>query len=91
MEIKHTVKIVNNQGLHARPCHAIVSAAQAFRSELSFRLGERTVNGKSIIDLMTLGAGFGTELEFCAKGIDAPALADAIRSLFAEGFGEVAS
>jgi phosphocarrier protein HPr len=91
VEIRRTVRIVNDQGLHARPCHSIVSAAQAFRSELSFRSGEREVNGKSIIDLMTLGAGFGVELEVCAKGGDANDLIEIISTLFAEGFGEVAS
>ncbi len=88
MELKQTVKIVNDQGLHARPCHAIVSAAQAFRSELVLRLGDREVNGKSIIDLMTLGAGFGSELEVCTRGADAQALMDSIRELFSAGFGE---
>ena len=91
MEIRRTIKIVNDQGLHARPCHAIVSAAQRFRSELSFRSGDREVNGKSIIDLMTLGAGFGTELEACAKGADAEELMEAVSTLFAAGFGEVTS
>jgi len=91
VEFSQTVKIVNDQGLHARPCHAIVSAAQGFRSELTLRSGARTVNGKSIIDLMTLGAGFGTELELLAKGEDAEKLLEAISTLIAEGFGEVIS
>ncbi len=88
MEVRRTVTIVNDQGLHARPCHSIVSAAQDFQSELRIRSGAREVNGKSILELMTLGASHGTELEICARGRDAEGLADVISRLFARGFGE---
>ena len=87
MEIRRTVKVVNEQGLHARPCHSIVSAAQAFRSELRIRAGAREVNGKSILELMTLGAALGTELEIKVKGNDAEGLLEAISELFV-AFGE---
>lgn len=88
MELRRTVRIVNDQGLHARPCHSIVSAAQEYQSELRIKSGGRVVNGKSIIELMTLGAGLGSELELCASGRDAAALLSALEQLFAEGFGE---
>ena len=88
MEIRRKVVVVNDQGLHARPCHSIVSAAQNFRSELRIRSGAREVNGKSILELMTLSAGVGTELELCARGEDAPDLAAAVEELFAQGFSE---
>jgi phosphocarrier protein len=88
VEVRRTVTIVNDQGLHARPCHTIVSAAQDYRSELRIRSGGREVNGKSILELMTLGAAHGTELEICARGQDAEGLVEAITQLFAAGFGE---
>ena len=77
MELRRTVKVVNVQGLHARPCHSIVSAALGFQSEMRIRSGPREVNGKSILELMTLNAGLGTELEVrwycptCARVVDA--------------------
>ena len=49
VEHRRTVKVVNAQGLHARPCHAIVSRALGFQSELRIRSRNREVNGKSIL------------------------------------------
>ncbi len=89
MEVKRTLRIVNRQGLHARPCHAIVSTALEFKSELRIRCsGENEVNGKSIIELMTLSAGEGVDLECRAWGADAEALLAAIAVVVESGFGE---
>ena len=88
MEIRRSVRIVNKQGLHARPCHSIVSIALDFASELRLSAGGREVNGKSILELMTLNAGLGVELEVRAWGGDAESLVEAIENLFAAGFGE---
>ena len=88
MELRRQVKVINDQGLHARPCHSIVAAAQEFESELRIRAGVREVNGRSILELMTLGAALGAELELRARGQDAASLLDAIANLFATGFGE---
>jgi phosphocarrier protein len=88
VELRRTVKVVNVQGLHARPCHSIVSAALGFQSEMRIRSGAREVNGKSILELMTLNAGVGTELEVRAWGSDAAALVARIEELFRGGFGE---
>jgi phosphotransferase system HPr (HPr) family protein len=88
LEIRRTLRIVNRQGLHARPCHSIVSAARNYQSELRLRSGEREVNGKSILELMTLSAGPGAHVEVRAWGGDAEALLRAIEDLFTNGFGE---
>jgi phosphotransferase system enzyme I (PtsI) len=88
VERRRTVRVVNAQGLHARPCHAIVSTALAHQSDLRIRSGNHEVNGKSILELMTLGAGPGTELELCSRGADAEALLSALEQLFQSGFGE---
>lgn len=88
MESQRTVHIVNATGLHARPCHAVVSAALEFDSELRIRSGSREVNGKSILELMTLEASMGTDLVLIAQGADAEALLARLESLFARGFEE---
>lgn len=88
LERRLTIRVVNTQGLHARPCHAIVSKALGFQSELRIRRGGREVNGKSILELMTLSAGPGTELELVARGGDADALLAALAALFEGCFGE---
>ncbi|MCZ6596133.1 MAG: HPr family phosphocarrier protein [Planctomycetota bacterium] len=88
MELRRKVRIVNTEGLHARPCHAIVSTALEYGSSLEIRAGDRVVNGKSILELMTLKACFGTELEILARGEDAQRLVDALVALIGVGFGE---
>lgn len=59
-----------------------------FRSDLVIRSGKQQVNGKSILELMTLNAALGTELELRARGADAEQLVKALEALFAERFGE---
>jgi phosphotransferase system HPr (HPr) family protein len=89
MEARKKLRIVNGQGLHARPCSSIVATALRYQSELRIRAGEREVNGKSILELMTLGAGEGEELEVRAWGRDAEDLIGALEQLFQGGFGEL--
>lgn len=88
VELRRMVRVGNVQGLHARPCHAIVSRALAFQCDLRIRSRNREVNGKSILELMTLAAGPGTELELVARGADAEALLAALEQLFEGCFGE---
>lgn len=79
---------MNRQGLHARPCHSIVQTALGFRSELRIASGDRDVNGKSILELMTLQAAMGAELELRARGVDSETLLTAVEALFTAGFDE---
>lgn len=88
MEIRRQVTIPNPSGLHARPCHALASTAQAFQSSLEVACEGRRVNGKSILELMTLCAGQGTVLEIVGRGADAAALVEALARLVESGFDE---
>ncbi len=88
LEARCTVRVLNAQGLHARPCHAIASRALSYQSELRVVARGREINGKSILELMTLSAGPGTELELVARGPDAEALLCALRAVFEGCFGE---
>ena len=78
------VKLEN--GLHLGPSSQIVQLAQKFSSELSIRKGDRTVDGKSMLDLLTLAAEHGTVLELEARGADAAAALEAISALFERNF-----
>lgn len=85
------VRIVNAAGLHARPCHAIVQTAMAHECTLRIKGPSSPsdgVNGKSILELMTLEASQGTELVLEALGEGAEALLDQLEELIGEGFGE---
>ncbi len=88
MEARRTLKICNAQGLHARPCHAIVSTALGFESELRVAHEGREVNGKSILELMTLNASLDCELVVVARGPDAESLLEAVARLVDSGFSE---
>jgi phosphocarrier protein len=91
VELRRTVLVQNRQGLHARPCHSIVSTALEFSSELRIATlapEQEDVNGKSILELMTLQAAKGTRLELRASGEDASRLLAALEELFRSGFAE---
>ena len=77
MIIKKSIKIINPQGLHARPASLFVKIANRFESEVTVRKGGEAVNGKSIMGLMTLAANQGSLLEIEVSGADAEqAMAD---------------
>ena len=80
--------IQNQSGLHARPAAAFVRTANTFQSEITVRKGEDSVNGKSIMGLMTLAAGQGTTLVVETQGNDAQKAADAIQALVESKFNE---
>jgi phosphotransferase system HPr (HPr) family protein len=85
-----TLRLKNGRGLHARPCHAIATAALAHASELNVSCAGRQADGRSILELMTLQADCGAELTFEARGPDAEALLERLRGLIEGGFGESA-
>jgi len=88
MKIERRAQIVNPEGLHARPSGTLVAIAQEFQSELRIACNGREVNGRSILELITLGATCGSELLFSAHGPDAEALVDALVQAVSAGFGE---
>ena len=88
MEARRIVRIVNRAGLHARPCHSLASTALRFQSPLRVRCRDHEVDGRSILELMTLAAAQGDELEFAAAGPDAEALVERLSQLVSSGFSE---
>jgi phosphocarrier protein len=82
------VTIVNRLGLHARPAMTFVDLAVQFESEIRVRKGEHEVDGKSIMQMMMLAAGKGSELVIRAEGPDAEKAVAALRALIESGFDE---
>jgi phosphocarrier protein len=82
------IQIVNKLGLHARASAKFVSLAAEFNAEILLRRNGQEVNGKSIMGIMMLAAGKGSELELCAKGKDEGAALEALAALVQERFGE---
>lgn len=86
LPIRRVLVIRNTQGLHARPAEMFVRLAQQFRSRIELVLEGRRVEARSIIDLLTLGAGPGTELTLEAEGDDAQEAVEALARLVENGF-----
>jgi phosphotransferase system HPr (HPr) family protein len=84
-----TVTLLNPQGFHARPAHMFMKLASQFHSQVEILKGNEIINGKSILDLLTLGAGNGTTLCLRAIGDDADAAVEALARLVETGFGEM--
>lgn len=88
MEMRKVV-LSNPEGLHARPAALFVKVANRFESELDIKSEARTVNGKSIIGIMSLGAFQGEEITLITRGSDEKEMADTLARLVEEGFQEV--
>lgn len=82
------VTIPNTQGLHARPIALISRLANEFESPLLIDMEGLEVDGRSVLELMTLCAPKGSELLLKAEGNDAEELVDRVAALIESGFGE---
>ena len=73
------VRVANEQGLHARPAAKLAQEAQKFDCDIQVRQdGGDAVDAKSILDILTMAAGQGSELELRASG---PRAEDALAHL----------
>jgi phosphocarrier protein len=86
--VSRSVVIRGALGLHARPAARFVKLASSFAAEIEVTAKGITVSGRSIMGLMMLGAGDGTELALTARGPDAAAAVDALCRFVAGGFAE---
>jgi phosphocarrier protein HPr len=86
--IERETRIVNQEGLHARPAAKIVRLASSFNSEIELLKDGVAVNGKSIMGVMMLAAECGSSIVVRADGPDAEQAVEAISQLVAGGFGE---
>jgi len=86
--IKSTITIQNKLGLHARASAKLTKLAGGFRSEVFMSRGTRRVNAKSIMGVMMLAAGIGTDVEIEVDGPDESEAMAALRALIDDKFGE---
>jgi len=88
VDAEATVVIANRRGLHARAAAKFVKLAAQFDATVEVLKGETRVHGQSIMGLMMLAAGPGTELRLEAKGAQAQAAIDALADLVGRKFDE---
>jgi phosphocarrier protein HPr len=82
------MRIVNKKGLHARATAKLVQTVDRFTCDVWIARCGEVVGGRSIMGLLTLGAGIGTTISVAARGDDAEAALDAIGALVGDYFGE---
>jgi len=86
--IQTTTTIVNRLGLHARASAKLTKLAGSFPCDIFVSRGERRVNAKSIMGVMMLAAGIGSDITLEADGERAQEAMDALLALIADKFGE---
>ncbi len=87
-QLERTFTIVNSLGLHARPAAQLVQIANRHRAEVFLVKEGQRVNAKSIMGVLTLAAGRGSQLTVSCAGDDAEAAMAALAALIEKGFGE---
>lgn len=83
-----TVTIRNVKGLHARASAKFVKCAESFDATVHVSKDGQSVGGTSIMGLMMLAAGPGSQVHIWAEGPEAPEAVEALAQLVADGFGE---
>ena len=86
--VEKKLTVTNKTGLHARPAALLVQTASKFSSDVLIIKDDKEVNAKSIMGIMALGAGQGTELTIQINGADEDQALAAILELFDNNFGE---
>lgn len=72
--IEKEITVMNRQGLHARPAALFVQIASKYDAKVTVRRNEESVNGKSIMGVLMLGAEYQTKIAIIADGDDAEAV-----------------
>ncbi len=88
MTVSATLNICNTRGLHARASAKFVKLASGFDSEIHVTRDGVTVDARSIMGLLMLGAGIGCSIDVSAEGPDAEEAMEALTDLVAHKFDE---
>lgn len=86
--IKREITITNKSGLHARPAGEFAKAAASFRSGITIEFGNRKLNAKSIINLLSGGINSGSTICIIADGEDEQQAIERLAELVESNFGE---
>jgi len=86
--IQQELEIINKLGLHARASAKLTKLAGGFQCEVFLSRNGRRVNAKSIMGVMMLAAGMGSQVELETEGADEALAQQAITALVNDKFGE---
>ena len=88
MMLTKELVVQNRSGIHARVSTMIAQRCRGFTSEIRLRNGSTVADCRSVLDLLSLGAGNGTTLRLEANGEDAAEVVNAMTALFDIRFNE---
>lgn len=88
--LERTVEIINKLGLHARASAKLVTLANKFTADVRLKKDGREVSAKSILNIIMLAAGIGSQVTLIAEGEDAEQAIEELAALVADKFGEEA-
>jgi phosphocarrier protein HPr len=86
--IKKELVVINETGLHARPAAQFVKAAGQFQASIAIFVGDRKINAKSILSVLSGGITKGTKITLEIDGPDEQAAEVTLTNLIESGFGE---
>jgi phosphocarrier protein len=86
--LRQETEIVNKLGLHARASAKLTQLAGSFKCEVWMEKGPRRINAKSIMGVMMLAAGKGSQVVVETDGADEQEAMTALLALIADKFGE---
>lgn len=86
--ISRDVTIVNSMGLHARPATFFVQSAHKYKSSIWVESGDRKVNAKSLLGILSLGIAKGMTVTLSADGFDEEEAIANLEKLIDSGIGE---
>ncbi|MDR0601188.1 MAG: HPr family phosphocarrier protein [Treponema sp.] len=82
------ITISNRAGIHARPAAMLVQATKNFKCDIFFERDDDKINAKSIMGIITLAAGYGTEIRITAEGEGEKEAVETLARLFESKFEE---
>lgn len=85
---KETVVLKAETGLHARPASELAKLASKYKCNVEIIVGDKKINAKSILAIMSAGIKNNTELEIVCDGEDEEKALDEIIQAFNNNFGE---
>lgn len=86
--VSKDVTVQNNVGLHARPATFFVQKANSYKSSVWIEKGDRRVNAKSLLGVLSLGISKGTTITILSDGADENEVLDGLVSLVESGFDD---
>lgn len=86
--VSKLTKVTNEMGFHMRPANVFVTAMTKYASNININVGDKKINGKSIMNIMAACIKCGTDITVECDGADEQAMLDEAIALIESGFGE---